>query len=244
MTRTRFRYAATAVALAATVFALAGCSRDQTATGTASSTAISPAAATSPSVAASATTDSGAVVGWQRGKGPNPYQFLPKVPSFRLTSETVRNGKPLPIDQFSGVFGVPGGKDISPQLSWSGFPKATKSFVVSMYDPEAPTMSGFWHWIVADLPASTKSLPANAGALNSTKLPDGAFQLNGDAGAARFIGAAPPPKSGIHEYYITVTALDVSTTGLKSATSGALLHFTIGGHTLARATIVCPTPSS
>jgi Raf kinase inhibitor-like YbhB/YbcL family protein len=237
MIRTRFRYAATVVALAATVFALAGCGRNETASSV-ERTAISPAAATS------STDASAAIVGLERGKLPNPYQFLPKVPAFRLTSETVKNGKPLPIDQFSGVFGVPGGKDISPQLSWSGFPKGTKSFVVSMFDPEAPTMSGFWHWLVADLPSSTKSLPVNAGALNSTRLPAGAFQLNGDAGAARFIGAAPPAKSGIHVYYITVTALDVPTTGLKSATSGALLAFTIGGHTLARATIVCPTPSS
>jgi len=187
---------------------------------------------------------SAAIVEVARAKRPNPYQFLPKVPSFRLTSETVKNGRPLPIDQFSGVFGVPGGKDISPQLSWSGFPKGTKSFVVSMFDPEAPTMSGFWHWVVADLPASTTSLPADAGVPGSTKLPAGAFQLNGDAGAPRYIGAAPPAKSGIHDYYLTVTALDVPTTGLKPATSGALLAFTIGGHTLARATIVCPTPSS
>jgi len=113
-----------------------------------------------------------------------------------------------------------------------------------MFDPEAPTMSGFWHWVVADLPASTTSLPADAGVPGSTKLPAGAFQLNGDAGAPRYIGAAPPAKSGIHDYYLTVTALDVPTTGLKPATSGALLAFTIGGHTLARATIVCPTPSS
>src|ERR1700723_2807916 len=78
---------------------------------------------------------------------PNPYEFLPKVPSFRLASTTVRNGHPLPRAQLSGIFGVPGGKDISPQLSWSGFPSQTQSFVVSMYDPEAPTGSGFWHWI-------------------------------------------------------------------------------------------------
>jgi Raf kinase inhibitor-like YbhB/YbcL family protein len=243
MIRTRFRYAATAVALAATAFALTGCGKDQT-PSSAESIPITQAAATSSVIATDAATDSSTILESQRtAKFPNPYQFLPKVPSFRLTSQTVKNGKPLPIDQFSGVFGVPGGKDISPQLAWSGFPKGTKSFVVSMFDPEAPTMSGFWHWYVADLPGTTKSLPENAGAPDGKLLPAGAFQYS-DAGAARFIGAAPPAKSGIHDYFITVTALDVATTGLKSPTSGALLTFTIDAHTLARATILCPTPSS
>jgi phosphatidylethanolamine-binding protein (PEBP) family uncharacterized protein len=89
---------------------------------------------------------------------PNPYAFLPKVPSFTLTSETVKDGKPLPTAQLSGMFKVPGGTDTSPQLSWSGFPKETKSFVVSMYDPQAPTGSGFTHWVVADVPATTTAL--------------------------------------------------------------------------------------
>jgi Raf kinase inhibitor-like YbhB/YbcL family protein len=172
---------------------------------------------------------------------PNPYAFLPKVPSFTLTSRSVKNGHRLPKAQLSGVFGVPGGKDRSPQLSWSGFPAKTKSFVVSMYDPEAPTGSGFWHWVVADIPASTVSLPAGAGALNSKLLPAGAFQLGGDAGMHRYIGGAPPAGSGIHDYFITVTALDVAKTGLGPSASGAFLGFNIAGHTIARATIVCPT---
>ncbi|WP_328605926.1 YbhB/YbcL family Raf kinase inhibitor-like protein [Amycolatopsis sp. NBC_00345] len=173
--------------------------------------------------------------------GPNPYEYLPKVPSFGLTSQTVRNHRPLPTPQLSGIFGAPGGKDISPQLSWSGFPARTKSFVVSMYDPQAPTGSGFWHWVVADIPATTTSLPENAGAHDSTTLPTGAFQLAGDAGAFRYIGGAPPKGSGTHNYYLTVTALDIATSGTGPTTSGALLGFTIGSHTIARATLVCPT---
>jgi Raf kinase inhibitor-like YbhB/YbcL family protein len=172
---------------------------------------------------------------------PNPYEFLPKVPSFRVTSTTVRNGHPLPTAQLSGIFGVPGGKDISPELSWSGFPKAAKSFVVSMYDPEAPTGSGFWHWVVEDIPATTTSLARNAGALHSVTLPAGAIQLDGDAGLPRYIGGAPPAGSGLHYYYITVTALNESSTGLGATTSAALLNFEIDSHTIARATIVCPT---
>jgi Raf kinase inhibitor-like YbhB/YbcL family protein len=172
---------------------------------------------------------------------PNPYEFLPKVPSFRLTSQTVRNGRPLPTPQQSGIFGVPGGKDISPQLSWSGFPARTKSFVISMYDPQAPTGSGFQHWIVVDIPSATTSIPENAGIPNSTALPAGSFQLGGDAGAFRYVGGAPPAGSGVHDYYITITALDTPKSGVTSSASGALTGFTIGGHTIARATIICPT---
>jgi Raf kinase inhibitor-like YbhB/YbcL family protein len=171
----------------------------------------------------------------------DPYEFLPRVPSFRVISTTVRNGHPLPTAQLSGIFGVPGGKDISPELSWYGFPKQAKSFVVSVYDPEAPTGSGFWHWIVEDIPATTTSLPENAGALDSTTLPAGAIQLDGDAGVARYIGGAPPAGSGVHDYYITVTALNESSTGLGTTTSGALLGFEIDSHTIARATLICPT---
>jgi Raf kinase inhibitor-like YbhB/YbcL family protein len=171
----------------------------------------------------------------------NPYAYLPQVPSFDVVSSTVTNGRPLPAAQLSGLFQVPGGEDVSPQLTWSGFPTQTSSFVVSMYDPEAPTGSGFWHWIVADIPATTTSLPAGAGALDSTLLPAGAIQLGGDAGMHRYIGGAPPVGSGIHNYYLTVSALDIPKSGLGTDASGAFLGFNIAGHTIARATLICPT---
>ena len=176
--------------------------------------------------------------------GPDPYAYLPEVPSFQLTSTSVTNGQPLPLEQLSKMFGVPGGQDISPQLAWSGFPAGTESFVVSMYDPQAPTGSGFWHWVVADIPAGGTSLPAGAGAPGGTHFPDGAFQLAGDAGAHQYVGGAPPAGSGVHEYYLTVTALSVAATGVGPDASAAYLGFTIAGHTLARATLVCPTPAS
>jgi Raf kinase inhibitor-like YbhB/YbcL family protein len=197
---------------------------------------------TGSAVASSASVSAKVSDNWSQHRDrPDPYEFLPKVASFRAISTTVRNGHPLPTAQLSGIFGVPGGKDISPELSWYGFPKQTKSFVVSMYDPEAPTGSGFWHWIVQDIPATTTSLPENAGALGSTTLPAGAIQLYADAGMARYIGGAPPAGSGVHDYYITVTALDESSTGLGAMTSGALLGFEIASHTIARATLVFPT---
>ncbi len=172
----------------------------------------------------------------------NPYACLPQVPSFHLTSTSVTDGQPLPVAQLSKMFGVPGGEDLSPQLSWSGFPADTQSFVVSMYDPQAPTGSGFWHWVVADIPAGTTSLPAGAGALYGT-LPGGAFVLGADAGVCQYVGGAPPAGSGVHEYYLTVTALSVAKTGIDQEESAAYLGFIMSGKTLARATLICPTPA-
>jgi Raf kinase inhibitor-like YbhB/YbcL family protein len=178
----------------------------------------------------------------------NPYHYLRQVPSFEITSETVTAGEPLPRAQLSGIFGVPGGMDVSPQLSWAGFPAETQSFVVSMYDPQAPTGSGFWHWVVADIPVTTTELAegagAGAGSLDSGLLPDGAFHLGGDAGVARYIGGAPPAGSGVHDYFITVSALDVTATGVGPSASAAFLGFSIAEHTIARATLLCPTRPS
>jgi Raf kinase inhibitor-like YbhB/YbcL family protein len=174
---------------------------------------------------------------------PDPYAYLPQVPSFQLASVSVTGGQPLPAAQMSKMLGVPGGEDISPQLSWSGFPPGTESFVVSMYDPQAPTGSGFWHWVVADIPAGITVLAAGAGSPGAGHLPGGAFQLAGDAGAHQYVGAAPPAGSGVHEYYLTVTALSVARTGLDENASAAYLGFAIAGPTLARATLICPTPA-
>jgi Raf kinase inhibitor-like YbhB/YbcL family protein len=174
----------------------------------------------------------------------NPYAQLQDVPTFQLSSHTVTDAQPLPLAQWSGMLGVPGGGDVSPHLAWTGFPPETKSFVVTMYDPQAPTGSGFWHWAVADLPPSTTELPEGAGVVDGEQLPDEAFQLGGDAGAKQYVGGAPPAGTGkTHNYYITVSALDIDRTGLDDTASGAYLGFAISGHTLARATLVCPTPA-
>jgi len=92
----------------------------------------------------------------------NPYDELARVPAFEVGSTDVKDGEEIPPPQRSGIFGA-GGQDVSPQLSWSGFPEATRSFAITMYDPFAPTPSGFYHWAVADIPVTTTSLDSGAG---------------------------------------------------------------------------------
>jgi len=166
-----------------------------------------------------------------------PYAFLPEVATFTLTSTDIADGETLSLAQVSGVFGA-GGEDRSAQLAWSGFPAETASFAVTCFDPDAPTGSGFWHWAVADIPADVTELPAGAGSPGSADMPTGAVTLRGDAGVARFIGAAPPPDHGPHRYVFAVHAVDVPAVGINADTSPALLGASLLSHTLARATIV------
>jgi Raf kinase inhibitor-like YbhB/YbcL family protein len=168
----------------------------------------------------------------------DPFARLPEVPSFTLTSDDVKDGGELPAAQRSGLMGVPGGADTSPQLSWSGAPEGTRSYAVTMYDPDAPTMSGFWHWAVAGIPADVTSLPTGAGDDTGSGLPGSAVQFPNDARAARYIGAAPPAGHGPHRYFITVHALDVEDLGLPADSTPAYLGFTVSSHVLARATLV------
>ncbi|MCC3313419.1 YbhB/YbcL family Raf kinase inhibitor-like protein [Nocardia africana] len=171
----------------------------------------------------------------------NPYAALPQLPEFTLTSTDVTDGQPLGNEQVSGVFGA-GGRDISPQLSWSGFPAETKSFAVTVYDPDAPTGSGFWHWAVADIPASVTSLESGAGSAGEGSeggaLPTGAIQLRNDGGFAGFVGAAPPPGHGYHRYFIVVHAVDVESLGIGADATPAYLGFNLFSHAIARATLV------
>ena len=175
----------------------------------------------------------------------DPFARLPEVPGFTVTSTTVADGAPWPAAQHSGISGVPGGKDISPQLSWSGAPEGTRSYAVTVYDPDAPTGSGFWHWAVADIPSSVTGLPEGAGDEAGSGLPQGAFQLPNDAGAARFIGAAPPAGHGTHRYFVVVHALDVESIGVPAGATPAVLGFTMASHILGRAVLLATaqTPS-
>jgi Raf kinase inhibitor-like YbhB/YbcL family protein len=165
---------------------------------------------------------------------PDPYDALPKLPLFTVNSDSITNGQPLATPQISGIMGA-GGEDVSPQLSWSGFPEETRSFAVTVYDPDAPTLSGFWHWAVANLPADVKELPDGVG--DGRELPGDALQLVNDAGMRRYIGAAPPAGHGVHRYYVAVHAVDVDKLDLSEDASPAFLGFNLFQHAIARAYI-------
>jgi Raf kinase inhibitor-like YbhB/YbcL family protein len=165
----------------------------------------------------------------------DPFARLPEAASFAVTSTTVTDGAGWLPEQLSS--GVPGGRDISPQLSWSGAPEGTRSYAVTVYDPDAPTGSGFWHWAVADIPATVTELPEGAGDDAGSGLPEGAFQLPNDARVARFLGAAPPAGHGPHRYFVVVHALDVDSTGVPAEATPAYLGFTMASHTLGRAVL-------
>jgi Raf kinase inhibitor-like YbhB/YbcL family protein len=167
----------------------------------------------------------------------NPYDDLPDVPSFEVTSEDVQDGQELQTPQLSGIFGA-GGDDVSPQLSWQGFPDDTKSFALTVYDPDAPTASGFWHWAVVNIPGDVTELPRGAADDGGSGLPDGATQLKNDGGTVGFIGAAPPPGHGRHNYYFVVHAVGVDKLEVGEDASPAFLGFNLFSNTVGRGMIV------
>ncbi|MCL2463561.1 MAG: YbhB/YbcL family Raf kinase inhibitor-like protein [Micrococcales bacterium] len=161
----------------------------------------------------------------------DPYGKLPPVPSFVLTSTDIAAGARL-SDDFAAHAG-----NLSPALAWSGFPAATRSFVVNCFDPDAPTPCGYWHWHVVDIPGTVTSLGRGAGAHGGHRLPRGAFHVRNDGGGDGYDGAAPPPGDREHRYFFAVHALDVDSLGVAPETSNAGVAFHVVFHTLARATL-------
>lgn len=159
---------------------------------------------------------------------PNPYDYLPAAASFTVTSTDVSDGQPLKDDQVADL------GNTSPQLSWAGAPEGTRSYVVTCFDPDAPTPSGFWHWALVDIPADVTSLDTGAA---SGELPPGAFHLRNDGGQHGFMGAAPPPGDHPHRYFFVVHAVGAEKLGIDESASNAVMSFNLAFKTLGRAII-------
>ncbi|SDD51940.1 YbhB/YbcL family Raf kinase inhibitor-like protein [Auraticoccus monumenti] len=158
----------------------------------------------------------------ERPVPPDPYSLLPKTARFTLTSPHVREGEPLDPAQAQD------GGNTAPDLAWSDVPEGTESFLVTCYDPDAPTPSGFWHWVAVGVPGDVTSLRGG-------ELPEGAFTVRNDSGADGYVGAAPPPGDRPHRYIFAVTALDTADTGLDPSATPAAVHFMTLGHVIGRA---------
>lgn len=176
--------------------------------------------------------------GLDRPPAPDPYQLLPQVPSFSVTSSDVTDGQPLAGAQ---LHDSAGGENISPALSWSGAPEGTRSYVVTCYDPDAPTPSGFWHWVAVNLPASVTELPTGAGGSDADLREiagDKAFHVRNDMSQLQYDGAAPPEGDPAHRYYFVVHAVDVPELDVDADASPAVVSFNLAFHTLGRAILV------
>ncbi len=158
----------------------------------------------------------------ERPIAPDPYSLLPATASFTLTSPSFADGEPLP-DAHAAA-----GGDTAPDLEWSGAPEGARSFLVTCFDPDAPTPSGFWHWVAVGVPADVTSLRGG-------ELPQGAFTVRNDGGGDGYTGAAPPPGDRPHRYVFAVTALATADHGLDPSATPAAVHFTTLGHVLGRA---------
>lgn len=169
----------------------------------------------------------------------DPFAALKDVPRFAVTSTDITDGTELPARHRSGKMQIPGGEDVSPQLAWSGFPEQTRSFLVTMYDPDAPTQSGWWHWTVANVPADVTELVTGAGDGDADRLPGGAIMVNNDAGFQSYLGAAPPPGHGDHRYFFVVQALDVERVDVDESATPAVVGFQSFPHVIGRGWIEC-----
>jgi Raf kinase inhibitor-like YbhB/YbcL family protein len=153
---------------------------------------------------------------------------------FTLTSPQMQTGQQMAMEHVFNSFGCTGG-NISPELKWSGVPKGTKSLALTVYDPDAPTGSGWWHWLIFNIDPGTTGLPANAGDVNAHLAPAGSVQGRTDYGSTGYGGPCPPPGDKPHHYIFTLYALDVARLQLDETASAAMVGYNLNAHALDKA---------
>ena len=154
-----------------------------------------------------------------------------------LSSSTMTNGRSMQMNQVYNNFGCTG-RNLSPQLAWSGIPAGTRSLAITMYDPDAPTGSGWWHWLAFNIPTQTMTLQEGAsGSIGPQNMPQGTIEARNDYGESRYGGACPPQGNRPHRYILTLWALNVDSLPLTSDASGAMVGFYLNQHRIATATI-------
>ncbi|MGO1537596.1 MAG: YbhB/YbcL family Raf kinase inhibitor-like protein [Yaniella sp.] len=169
----------------------------------------------------------------------DPFDTLPPAPKLEVNSNSFSDGQELPLAQVSAM-ADPNGGDAFPHLAWQGAPDTTQSFAVTVFDPDAPTGSGFWHLAIFDIPVDINNLAEGAvspAGLSEHLVDRGVRVLTNDGGVDGFVGAAPPPGHGQHRYMFMVHALDISTFEIPEDASPAFLGFNMFGHTVARGRI-------
>ncbi len=155
---------------------------------------------------------------------------------FKVTSPDLKENGVLPNKYVFNKFGCTG-DNISPQLTWAGEPAGTKSFAVTVFDPDAPTGSGWWHWLVFNIPATIHTLPEDSGNPDNMSLPSGAVEARTDFGTNGYGGACPPAGAKPHRYQFTVYALNIDHLPLTEDASGAMIGFNMNNHILAKAVL-------
>jgi Raf kinase inhibitor-like YbhB/YbcL family protein len=156
--------------------------------------------------------------------------------AFEISSPAVGTDGVIPDKHVANSFGCSGG-NVSLPLTWSGVPEGAKSLALTIYDPDAPTGSGFWHWLVVNMPPSTNGLPEGAGDANGTGLPQGAVQARNDAGTSAYFGPCPPAGDPPHHYVVTLFAVSADTLPLDANASGAVVGFTLHFNTLDKTSV-------
>lgn len=156
--------------------------------------------------------------------------------NFTLKSSEIREAGRVPDEQIFNSFGCQGG-NVSPALTWSHAPVGTKSFAVTVYDPDAPTGSGWWHWVVFNIPASVTSLPKNAGDPQGTRMPSGGVQSRTDFGKPGYGGPCPPAGDKPHRYQFTIYALKTERLPLDMDAPAAMVGFYLHQNTIQKAVL-------